>query len=102
MVNHAAASADPGLSEHARSPPLPPQVLTNMPLPAEWLAKVPKAALPCHLIGTVRATTFAELARRERLPLPTDPLRAGLTTARRRYPAMSSMDRRTRVWLSSW
>ncbi|MBY0688189.1 hypothetical protein K5S26_06500 [Microbacterium marinilacus] len=36
---------------------------------------MPKADLHCHLIGTVRASTFAELARRERLELPADPER---------------------------
>ena len=37
---------------------------------ASYLARVPKTDLHCHLIGTVRASTFAELARREKLELP--------------------------------
>ena len=37
---------------------------------ASYLARVPKTDLHCHLIGTVRASTFAELARREKLVLP--------------------------------
>ena len=31
---------------------------------------MPKVDLHCHLIGTVRGSTFAELARREGLDLP--------------------------------
>ena len=34
------------------------------------LDRMPKVDLHCHLIGTVRAGTFAELARREGLDLP--------------------------------
>lgn len=37
--------------------------------------RMPKVDLHCHLIGTVRASTFAELARRERLVLPDEPER---------------------------
>lgn len=44
-------------------------------LPAAYLQRLPKADLHCHLIGTVRATTFADLARRESLELPADPER---------------------------
>ncbi|MEE2041141.1 hypothetical protein Q8791_28350 [Nocardiopsis sp. CT-R113] len=44
-------------------------------LPADYVARMPKADLHCHLIGTVRASTFAELARREGLDLPTEPER---------------------------
>lgn len=40
---------------------------------AEFLRRAPKTDLHCHLIGTVRASTFAELARREKLELPADP-----------------------------
>ncbi|MFI5622101.1 adenosine deaminase [Nocardioides sp. NPDC051685] len=40
---------------------------------SEYIARMPKADLHCHLIGTVRASTFAELARRERLELPDTP-----------------------------
>ncbi|MEX0153457.1 hypothetical protein MRBLMI1_002706 [Microbacterium sp. LMI1-1-1.1] len=36
---------------------------------------MPKVDLHCHLIGTVRASTFAELARREGLALPAEPER---------------------------
>ena len=36
---------------------------------------MPKVDLHCHLIGTVRASTFAELARREGLDLPAEPER---------------------------
>ena len=45
------------------------------PLPPAYLHRLPKADLHCHLIGTVRAATFAELARRESLALPADPER---------------------------
>jgi adenosine deaminase len=44
-------------------------------LPAAYLDRMPKADLHCHLIGTVRASTFAELAARQKLVLPADPLR---------------------------
>lgn len=44
-------------------------------LPAAYLRRLPKADLHCHLIGTVRASTFAELARRQSLALPADPER---------------------------
>ncbi|MEU0241410.1 hypothetical protein ABZ234_27310 [Nocardiopsis sp. NPDC006198] len=44
-------------------------------LPADYVARMPKAELHCHLIGTVRASTFAELARREGLDLPAEPER---------------------------
>ncbi|SEE81448.1 adenosine deaminase family protein [Ruania alba] len=37
------------------------------------LARLPKADLHCHLLGTVRASTFGELARREGLALPEGP-----------------------------
>ncbi|MFT3859735.1 adenosine deaminase family protein [Micropruina sp.] len=39
------------------------------------VARLPKVDLHCHLIGTVRASTFAELARRGRLALPDTPER---------------------------
>ncbi|WP_344274890.1 hypothetical protein [Streptomyces hebeiensis] len=38
-----------------------------------YLQRLPKTDLHCHLIGTVRATTFAELARRAGLDLPASP-----------------------------
>ncbi|MER8002298.1 hypothetical protein [Streptomyces sp. NPDC095613] len=38
-----------------------------------YLQRLPKTDLHCHLIGTVRATTFAELARRGGLDLPASP-----------------------------
>ena len=44
-------------------------------VPKAWIERLPKVDLHCHLIGTVRASTFAELARRERLPLPDAPER---------------------------
>jgi adenosine deaminase len=44
-------------------------------LPEDWIRRLPKVDLHCHLIGTVRASTFAELARREKLELPADPER---------------------------
>ncbi|MFD5318986.1 adenosine deaminase [Streptomyces sp. NPDC127098] len=39
----------------------------------EYLARMPKADLHVHLIGTTRASTFAELARRAGLDLPAEP-----------------------------
>lgn len=38
---------------------------------AEYLRKVPKVELHCHFEGTVRARTFADLARRHGVSLPT-------------------------------
>ncbi|ROQ59079.1 adenosine deaminase [Rathayibacter sp. PhB152] len=48
---------------------------TTASVPDEWIRRIPKVDLHCHLIGTVRASTFAELARREGLALPSDPER---------------------------
>lgn len=42
---------------------------TSSPLHS-YLTRMPKTDLHCHLIGTVRASTFAELALREKLQLP--------------------------------
>jgi adenosine deaminase len=42
---------------------------------AEWIRRLPKVDLHCHLIGTIRPATFAEFARRENLVLPADPER---------------------------
>lgn len=47
----------------------------STPVPTGWIERLPKVELHCHLIGAVRASTFAELARRERLPLPAEPER---------------------------
>src|SRR5262249_62349950 len=38
----------------------------------EFLRKVPKVELHCHFEGTVRAATFADLARKHGVTLPTD------------------------------
>jgi adenosine deaminase len=38
----------------------------------EFLRKVPKVELHCHFEGTVRAATFADLARKHGVKLPTD------------------------------
>ncbi|WP_370517471.1 adenosine deaminase [Pseudactinotalea sp. HY160] len=43
------------------------------PNPTDLLTRLPKVDLHCHLLGTVRAATFGELARRERLDLPESP-----------------------------
>lgn len=40
----------------------------------EYLDRMPKVELHCHLIGTVRPQTFAELSARAGLRLPADPL----------------------------
>jgi adenosine deaminase len=39
---------------------------------AEYLRRVPKVELHCHFEGTVRASTFAALARKHDVSLPTD------------------------------
>jgi len=41
----------------------------------DFVRALPKVELHCHLIGTVRASTFAELARRAELDLPDTPER---------------------------
>lgn len=38
----------------------------------EFLRRVPKVELHCHFEGTVRPATFADLARKHGVPLPTD------------------------------
>ncbi|EIV96599.1 adenosine deaminase [Frankia sp. QA3] len=38
----------------------------------QYLRSVPKAELHCHFEGTVRAATFADLARRHDVTLPTE------------------------------
>lgn len=43
--------------------------------PITLVDRMPKVDLHCHLIGSVRASTFAELARREKLALPAPPER---------------------------
>lgn len=65
------------------------------PPPPEYLRRLPKAELHCHLIGTVRAQTFAELARRERLELPDSPERvyAGINS----LPPDPALYRDTRI-----
>ncbi|GAB3845003.1 adenosine deaminase family protein [Nesterenkonia populi] len=47
--------------------------MTHTVVPSGWLERIPKVELHCHLIGTVRAETFVELARRENLELPEPP-----------------------------
>ena len=36
----------------------------------DYLRRIPKAELHCHLAGTLRAKTVAELAQRYAIPLP--------------------------------
>ncbi|MFP7833602.1 adenosine deaminase family protein [Marisediminicola sp. LYQ134] len=48
---------------------------TGGAIPADWITRLPKVDLHCHLIGTVRPSTFGELARREGLELPDTPER---------------------------
>ncbi|WP_245559168.1 adenosine deaminase family protein [Microbacterium indicum] len=57
------------------APPSRPEGPAAAPVTDEWLRAIPKVDLHCHLIGTVRGSTFAELARREGLELPDDPER---------------------------
>ena len=38
----------------------------------DFLRRVPKVELHCHFEGTVRPATFADLARKHGIPLPTD------------------------------
>ncbi|MGC5615084.1 adenosine deaminase family protein [Georgenia sp. Z1491] len=41
----------------------------------DFLRRLPKVDLHCHLLGTIRPSTFADLARREGLDLPDSPER---------------------------
>ncbi|GAB2479642.1 adenosine deaminase [Promicromonospora xylanilytica] len=55
---------------------LPTSLPTDVPTdPITLVDRMPKVDLHCHLIGSVRASTFAELARREKLALPAAPER---------------------------
>lgn len=47
--------------------------MTAPQIPSGWLERLPKVELHCHLIGSVRAETFTELARRHNLELPESP-----------------------------
>ena len=38
----------------------------------DFLRRVPKVELHCHFEGTVRPATFADLARKHGIALPTD------------------------------
>lgn len=51
------------------------QVVTPAVSQDDFLNRMPKVDLHCHLIGTVRASTFADLARRRGLVLPESPER---------------------------
>ncbi|WP_308291500.1 hypothetical protein [Microbacterium sp. G2-8] len=62
-----------GAEATLQSPIARPEGPAADPVPDAWLAALPKVDLHCHLIGTVRASTFAELARREKLDLPDEP-----------------------------
>lgn len=55
------------------SPAQRPEGPSATPADREWIRSIPKVDLHCHLIGTVRASTFADLARREGLGLPDTP-----------------------------
>ncbi|NPC55497.1 adenosine deaminase [Caenimonas soli] len=50
-----------------------------MPTLPDFLRAIPKAELHCHLLGTVRRETFAELARREKAPLSAEEIEAFYT-----------------------
>src|SRR5690625_6752863 len=60
-----------------------------------YLKELPKADLHCHLLGTVRASTFAELARRENLTLPEAPER--IYTSVNSKPPDPDLYRNTRI-----
>jgi adenosine deaminase len=47
----------------------------------DYLRRIPKAELHCHLAGTLRATTVAELAQRAGLALPTSSINGPISTA---------------------
>ena len=54
----------------------------------EFLRRVPKVELHCHFEGTVRPGTFADLARKHGVELPTDDVDAVCASAEKpRLPA---------------
>ncbi|MGO1948141.1 MAG: adenosine deaminase family protein [Mycobacteriaceae bacterium] len=62
-----------GAEETLASPPERPEGPSEHPASTDWIARIPKIDLHCHLIGTVRGSTFAELAHREGMELPDTP-----------------------------
>ena len=59
---------------------------------AEYLRRLPKVELHCHVEGTLRPQTVADLASKHDIALPTDDVEASTTTRR------STSSSRSSVW----
>ncbi len=57
----------------------------------EFLRKLPKVELHCHLYGTVRKTTFAEMAARRKAPITHAQIDEYYTRARKPWPTNNVM-----------
>ncbi|MDB5364953.1 MAG: adenosine deaminase [Rhodospirillales bacterium] len=62
---------DTGAQRNIGNVPAPRTGRTIGPAQREFFRAIPKVELHCHLLGSVRAATFADLARRHRAPLST-------------------------------
>src|SRR5438552_9274907 len=53
-------------------PPQPEVIQSSMALSLEFIEKLPKTDLHCHLDGSLRISTILELAEKQKVRLPAD------------------------------